>query len=148
MAPACLHTLLSLWYPTVRCLANHSPQPLALLPASLLLLSIWLSALMRARLHSMEVWGSMVSRETQDNGWIIKGSPVEIEDFFLISLPPPTQPTFHLFSCIPPAYPTSPPFFDGSYHLFSSLGDDPRLPYANEDTAVGLTLINTVQIFI
>lgn len=53
------------------------------LPASLLLLSIWLSALMRARLRSMAVSGPMVSRETQDNGWIIKGSPVERKDFFL-----------------------------------------------------------------
>ena len=32
MAPAGLHTLLSLWYPTARCPANHSPQPLSFQP--------------------------------------------------------------------------------------------------------------------
>lgn len=62
--------------------------------------SVWLFALMRSRLHWMAVWGQLVSRETQDNECIIKGSPVERKGF-LISLPLPTQPTFHLSSCIP-----------------------------------------------
>lgn len=116
MAPACLHTWLSLWYPTVRCPANHSPQPLTLLPASLLLLSIWLSALMRARLHNMAVSGPMVSRETQDNGWIIKGSPVERKDFFDIFSTTHTTYAPSLF--------LHPPSFSPS--------EGPRLPHANE----------------
>lgn len=38
MDPASLHKLSSLWYPAVRCLTNHSSQPLTLLPGLLLLL--------------------------------------------------------------------------------------------------------------
>lgn len=65
-------------------------------PASLTAspLCIWLSVLMRARLQSMAVRGPMVNRGTQDNGWIIKGSPVER---IFLSLPPSKQPTFSLF---------------------------------------------------
>ena len=89
----------------------------------------------------------MVSRETQDNGWIIKGSPVERRDSFDIFAT--TYATYipSLF-LHPPAFPIF-FFFRGSYHLFSSSpAMIPGCHMQMEDTAVGLMLINTVQIFI
>lgn len=83
---------------------------------------------MRARLHSVAVSGPVVSGETQDNGWIIKGSPVERKDFFFLISFPATHAT-HIAA----------PFL-------ASPSDDPRLEM--KATAVGLMLINTVQIFI
>lgn len=74
-----------------------------------------------------------MSGETQDNEWIIKGSPVERKEFD-ISLPRPTQPTFNLFFFLhPPAF------------LAAMI---PGCHMQMKDTAVGLMLINTVQIFI
>lgn len=90
MALSLLHKLLLLWFSY----SEVSDQPF--LTAALhfcqshCFFSLWLSALMRSRLHGSVVWGPMVSRETQDNEWITKGCPVERIDF-LISLPLPTQ---------------------------------------------------------
>ena len=68
-----------------------------------------------------------MSGETQDNGWIIKGSPVERKDFF-----------FDIFSATHATHIAAP--------FLASPSDDPRLEM--KATAVGLMLINTVQIFI
>lgn len=58
------------------------------------------------------------------------------ENVFLISLPLPTQPTFHLFSCIPHPFPSLPPFFM-SLIILSPPSDDPWLPHANERRCCG-----------
>ncbi len=87
---------------------------------------------MRARLHNMAVSGPMASRETQDNGRIIKGSPVARKDFFdIFSTTHATYvPSLFLH---PPAFPQV---------------KIPGCHMQMKDTAVGLMLINTVQIFI
>lgn len=69
------------------------------------------------------------------------------EKIFLISLPPPTQPTFHLFSFIPQLF-SSLPLFHASYHFFFLSLTIPSCHMQMKDTAVDLMLINTVQIFI
>lgn len=94
--------------------------------------SVWLSALMRSRLQSMAVGGSMVSGETQDNEWIIKGSPVERKEFWFLCHHP-----HNLHSISLPLHPQAflPVMIPGCHMQM-------------KDTAVGLMLINTVQIFI
>lgn len=74
----------------------------------------------------------MASSETQDNGWIIKGNPVERKDFFDIFATAHATYIPSLWLC-PPAFP---PVMIPGCHM------------QMKDTAVGLMLINTVQIFI
>lgn len=138
----------------MRCPANHSLKRLKLLPASLLLLllllllSIWLSALMMARLQRTTVWGPIVSRETEDNGWIIKRSPVERKWFFFQTFATAHTTYFYIFftsSFFPPIY------IHFSYILcffFFALIITPACDMQMGENTVGLMLINTVQTFI
>lgn len=87
-----------------------------------------------------------MSREILDNGWIIKGSPVERKDFFDIFATTHTTYIPSLFFH-PPAFSSLPPFH-GSYHFFFLSVTIPSCHMQMKDTAVDLMLINTVQIFI
>lgn len=77
---------------------------------------------MRSRLQSVAVRGSMVSGETQDNEWIIKGSPVERKEFWYLSATAHATYIQSLFLLVSPGIPGS---------------DDPWMPHANERHCCG-----------
>lgn len=77
-----------------------------------------------------------MSREILDNGWIIKGSPVERKDFFFDIFATTHTTYIPSFSFHPPAFPISTPV-SWLLSFFFSVTDDPQLPHANERHGCG-----------
>lgn len=102
-------------WPTIHCNPLHFCQPCRFSP-------VWLSALMRSRLQSVAVRSSMVSGETQDNEWIIKGSPVERKEFWYLFATAHATYIQSLFLLASPGIPGS---------------GDPWMPHANERHCCG-----------
>lgn len=123
MVPACLHTLLSLWYPTVRCPAKHSLKALTLLPASLLLLSIclrWWEPDCIAWRSDAQWW----AQKHKIMGGLLREALLREKIFSLISSPP-TQHIFFFSYIFPHSY------------VPSRFTDDSWLPDANETSHRG-----------